>query len=848
MRDWLLALALLVATALAYQAVIHAGFVWDDDVMLNRAVQAPDGLKAIWCSTELPDYFPVTSTVLWLEWRLWGGDPLGYHVVNVLLHAIGAVLLWRVLRRLKVAGAWFAAAAFALHPVNVESVAWVTEHKNTLAMVFFALTLLLYARSEEDNRPKWYVGSLAAFVLALLSKTAVAPLPVVLLALAWWRRGRVTRADFRRVLPFFAAAAVLALVTIWFQAHRAIGPGIVRQDGLLGRCAVAGAAIWFYFYHAWLPLDLAFIYPRWQLDPTRLLAYVPLGAAAIALWACWRWRERWGRAPLFALACFVALLLPVLGFLDISFMRHSLVADRWQYFAVVPAVALVVGAVARVTNAFDARRRILVQAAAAAVLVALGAATWQRSRIFENPSTLWHATLARNPSCAAAHDEIGIVLASRGDLDGAIAEYQQALAAMPDYELAHYNLGCALAQKGDTAGAVAHYRAAIAAYPTFADARYNLGTVLLETGHANEAVAEFRAALADQPDSAKFHNNLATAYWQLGRRDDAIRTYERALQLQPNHAKAHFNLGTLLFQAGQPDLGLSHLQTAVRLDPADADAHKSLADVYLARQEFEAAIGEYRKASALHLDSPELSNNFGYALLLSGKPADAVSPLEHAVALAPNSADIRNNLANALLNARQLDAAIAQYEASLNLEPNNAKAHNNIGWALYQAGRLDDAATHFARAVQLQPDYANARNNYGELLLARGDNAAALAQLRQAVEQQPGFADAHYHLALALVRTGRAAEAAQQFAAALAGEPNNAHTLADFAVLLATSGDPAVRNVAQARELAARAATAEGAADATVRSALAAVEAALAAVAKSDRPTPEEPPVAPLAN
>ena len=331
--DWLTLAKLLVGlTFIAYLPALGGGFVFDDGplIVMNRLVRAHDGLYRFWFTTEASDYYPLTGSFWWFQWRIFGYHAGGYHAVNILLHAVNAILVWVILRRLKVPGAWLAAVVFAVHPVNVATVAWISEQKNTLSMLFSAVATLLYLRFYEDGRWRWYGLSFAAFLLALFSKTAVVMLPLVLLGCGWWMRGRLRWKDLLCSVPFFILSLVLGLVTIWFQHHRALHH-LVRSDGFPARLAAAGWVPWFYLYKALLPVNLTLMYPKWSVDASGWLSYVPGAALIVCFLVFWRARRTWGRPLLFGFGYFVAMLVPVLGFFDQGFYTYSLVADHWQY-------------------------------------------------------------------------------------------------------------------------------------------------------------------------------------------------------------------------------------------------------------------------------------------------------------------------------------------------------------------------------------------------------------------------------------------------------------------------------------------------------------------------------------
>ena len=645
-RGRLLGLLLVAATFIAYLPMWRAGFIWDDDTMLtgNHFVQAADGLRWIWFSTKLFDYFPATFTTLWLEWRLWGAHPLGYHLVNVCLHALSAVLWWRVLTRLKTPGAWLAAAVFALHPVNVESVAWITQRKNTLAMVFFVLTLLWHLRFEDTGRRRWYGTALGAFALALLSKTAVAPLPLVLLGLAWWRRGRVERRDVWRSVPFFAIAAGLALVTVWFQYHKAIGPGIVRTDSFWSRLAGAGWAVWFYLYKAVLPLNLVFVYPRWWIDAANVLSYVPGLLVVAGLLLCWRYRRRGGRAGLLGMGYYVVMLLPILGFLNIAFMRYSLVADHYQYFSIISPIALATAGITTVLGSYGKTRTLLKAAFGGMLLMALGILAWRQCAMYAGIETLWLTTIARNPRCVIAHNDLGVALLQQKRTDEAIAHFEEVLEIQPQDATARLNLGSALLQKGRVDEAVAFFEKVLEGQPedgiTSATAHKNLGWVCLQNGQVAEAVRHLQKALETQPDDATAHNALGKILLQQGRVDEAMSHFRKALEIRPDFVSAHTNLAGAFLRKGQAREALAQSQTALKLQPDNPQILSDMAWVLATGPEASVRNG----AQAIELaqranqlsggQDPLILRTLAAAYAESGRFAEAITTAQQALRLA----------------------------------------------------------------------------------------------------------------------------------------------------------------------------------------------------------------------
>ncbi len=637
------ALLIVLAVLAAYWPAMSGGFLWDDDIWITedptgstaRLIRADDGLYSIWFTTQATDYWPLTNTAFWLQWRLWGMDPTGYRVTNILLHAVGSVLVWRVLRLLQVPGAWLGAVLFAIHPVTVASVAWISELKNCLSFPLYAAALLAWLRFEHSGRRLWYAISLFTFLLALAAKTSTVALPIVLLGLAWWRRGKIAWQDVLRSIPFFVFSLAMALATVWFQIGRNIGEEVVRPEGLLSRLAASGWVVWFYVYKAFLPLRLAMIYPRWDVDPTNAIAWLPLAALIALLTIFWRYRKSWGRPMIVALGYFVVTLGPVLGIIGMSFHQHSLVSDHFQYLAL-PAVTTLLAA-AMVTLARFSRWRRIVMGAAMTLLFVCFVLTRQRAEVFQTQENLWRDTLAQNPVAFSAHNNLGSALADLRRFEEAVPHYQAALRIKPDFAAAHYNWGSALQTGlGRFAEAAKHFEEAVRIKPDFAEAQFNWGNSLQAQRRFTEAIPHYEIAVRLKPDFAEAYYNWGNALQGLGRFEDAVEHYQEAVRLNPDDAEAHYNWANALQLLGRFEEAVERYQEAVRIQPEFANAHNNLGKAFENLARFDKATTEYK--GALRLESGNISALNNLAWLLATCFDDTVRDGPQAVRLAEQAA------------------------------------------------------------------------------------------------------------------------------------------------------------------------------------------------------------------
>ncbi len=585
---------------------MRGGFVWDDYGFFldNPLIENPHGLHDIWLTTEPQDYFALTSTMLWAEWQAWGMKPLGYHVVNVLLHAGAALLLWRVLRRLRVPGAWLGATLFAVHPVATLSAAWITEGKNTLSLVLYLLALRAFLDFDERGGKGRYVLSLLIFTLALLAKGSVVVLPFVLLLCAWWRRDRISGKDITRSLPYFALALAMGLVTTWFQWHNAIRGGDVRLpgEGPASIAAASGWIAWFYLFKDLLPASLAAIYPRWHVDGSSLLAWLPLLLMVAGLAWLWTRRRTWGRAPLFAAAYFLIGLLPVLGFLKMSFMPLSLVSDHFQYVAMIGITALAGGILARAVAARGWTGRLGIAGATACVAV-LACLAWNRATLCGDEVRFWRDNLDKNPSCWLPWNNLACAYQRAGRYEEAVGAATEAVRIAPSLGTNWYALGNAYAGLGQYERAIGFYEKGIETHPVEPERIYNnWAAAYVHLGRDDLAVSCFDKAIAAKPKSGTYYNDRGAAYAHLGRRDLALQDYSRAIELKPRFPEAYFNRGKALADAGRLDEALSDYSRAIALRPDSPDfaaPYNNRAVIYYEKKEYRNARADIEKFQKL---------------------------------------------------------------------------------------------------------------------------------------------------------------------------------------------------------------------------------------------------------
>ena len=741
----LVALVLLVVVSYL-PAMLWGGFVWDDDLCIKvDPVREVSGLWKIWFSPGVIEYeshyWPLVYTTFWLEHKLWGFAPAGYHVVNVLLHLGNTLLVWHLLRRLAVPGAWMVAAVFAVHPLHVESVAWIIERKDVLSGLFYLGALLAWMNFVEQRRPRWYAWSLGLYAAGLLSKSIVVTLPAAFLIWHWWKRGRVTSTDLLRLVPFFLVGLVITVGDLSFYQSRTTAS---LDYSLTERTLIASRVLWFYAGKLLWPSELAVIYSRWDIRLADPLAWGYLIAAVALMVALWHLRQRVGRGPLAGVLFFAVTLSPVLGFVEHGYMDYAFVADRFQYLAGIGVMAVVIGAAARGAGRLPDLWQKAAPGVAALVLAVLGMQTWRQASIYESDEIFNRHVIALNPQARNAHGHLGQALYKQGRYEEALDAHRVAAAQRPNYGKVHSNLGTTLNELERYDEAETHLRRAIELDPEkkyryhyLGDALYGQGryedavdAYLIAVEHSNnapalsnlgaafnrlerydEAETHLRRAIELDSRTMQVHRRLGNALYKQGRYPEAVDAYLIAVEQRPGDAAAYSNLGAALNKLKRYGEAETHLRRAIELDSTTMHGHRHLGNALYEQGRYAEAVDAYRLAVEQHPDDPTALSNLGAALALDKlkRYDEAETHLRRAIELNPGYT--LHFLAALRAEQQRYDEMLEFLQWLIDIDPDDPEAHLNMGLALSHLGRSDEALRSFDRALFLDPALEDARAN-----------------------------------------------------------------------------------------------------------------------------------------
>ena len=747
---WIVGVALVVATLVAYAPVVRNGFVlYDDPKYVTANGQVRDGLtlhglRWAWTTGHASNWHPTTWMSHMLDEELFGSNPAGHHLSSLLLHAINTLLLFLLFERMtgSMGRSALVAALFGLHPLHVESVAWVAERKDVLSTFFWFLTTLAYVAWTQSRTPARYVAVVAAFAVGLTAKPMLVTLPFTLLLVDVWPLER-SRAGVwplvREKIPLFALSAASCLVTLFVQ--RAGGAvGSLDSYPLETRIANALVSIAAYLRKTVWPSDLAVCYPYPRQLPETSSSVAAL--FVVGLLTALVVRERRRRPYLLGgWLWFLGTLVPVLGLVQVGLQS---MADRYTYVPLVGVFVMVAWGLPDV-----APRRLAIPAAG--VLLAFAATTSAQVRYWRDSKTLFAHALAVTSENSVAEADLGIALGDEGRLDDAVEQFRKSLRIRPGHAPTLRRLGLALDRLGRDNEALEAYNEAVRSEPDFVEARNELGLLLVRRGNLDEAIEQYRAALQQRPDDAATHQNLGKALMQQGKEGDARAELTRALALDPYLAAAHAGLGRLLEVEGKTREAIEHYETAIRIDPDDTTARAYLEEA------LRRAGGPPAPEGALK--SPDQLNDAGVTLARAGRVDEAIDRFREAIVRKPDLVRAHVNLGLALESRGRAEEGAASYRRALELDPNDAEAHASLGAALAATGRYQDAIDHYESALRARARYPEALNNYGSALIAIGRADDACDRLRKAIALRPDYAKAHFNLAVALFTKESHAEA-----------------------------------------------------------------------------------------
>jgi len=740
---------LFLATLFSHWQAIGGGFIWDDDAHVTKAaLRNLDGLWAIWFKLgATQQYYPLVHSFFWFEHALWGDTASYYHITNILLHTIACLLLVGVLKRLSIPGAWVAGFIFALHPVHVESVAWITEEKNTISAIFYLSAALFYFKFDQERKNKTYLIAFGFFILALLSKTVTATLPAAFLVVFWWKRGKLSfKQDVLPLLPWFAVGAAGGYFTAWVERVFIGAQGADYQSAVIltpfTRILLAGHVIWFYLGKLLWPANLIFIYQHWSISASDPSDYIyTLGVilllGVLVRFAIKPWHGRAPdtvmRAPLAGFLLFCGTLFPVLGFANVYPFMFSYVADHFQYLASLGIIVPVAAGLTMWVNQLSAENKGLGSAIGGVLLALMGFLSWNQCSMYADAETLYRTTIQRNPSCWMAHNNLGAILLNQGKVPEAQAQFEEALKIRPAYPDAQSNECSVLIRVGKFQEAAAHGLEALKLRES-AENENNYAIALADLGRTSEAINHYLIALKIRPNYIEVLNNLGNAYLGLGQKQEAINCYLTALKYAPNFADAYNNLGLTYIGVGHVAEAIQAYEKAVSLNPSAPTFHGNLGLAYSTVGRNNDALVQYQASLQINPNAPDVWFYLGNSLVALGRYAEAEQPFLNAIKLNPNYVAAENNTAAVYFKLGRIPEAISHYQAAIRINPTYAEAHSNLGVALAAAKLIDDAIVEYKKAVQLNPSYGDAYNNLGLAFNTTGKKAEAIAAFKKAIE------------------------------------------------------------------------------------------------------------------
>lgn len=656
------AFGLVVLSFLPYIPALHGEFLWDDNdiyIVNNPLMRDPEGWHRAWFTTDTVDYFPLTYSLFWIQWRAFGENPIGYRVTNILLHGGCSLLVWCLARRLPVPSPWLVAAIFAVHPLNVETVAWISQLKALLATFFGFLSLLYFWRYESEKRQWQYVASIIAFALSLAGKPTLVALPVVFAGIAWWRNDGTLLKVFKLALPHFALSVLFGLVGLWFHEVQVVGDHVVRDDSLLERTLTAGWAFWFYVYKSVFPFNLMFVYPRWSVNAASILAWIP----AVSVLALMAWlltgKRPWRKHGAAIVGYFLLSMAPVLGFLDVYYWTYSFVADHYVYQSLPIVIVALTSCTWIIAGSLLTKWKKLNAFMCTAVLAALLWLSWDQASIYKTQESVWRHTLSKNPYTILARNNLGLLLRDQGRLDEARSHYIQSLQWCPQHPEIYNNLGVVYLRmsrttRGDESAtlkekAIECYQnaARLATYSrTIRDVYDNLVTLLIEDKRFKEAETAIRKSIQLVPDQAHAYCQLGQLHYERKELDEAEIAFKDALVHDAKHAATHYHYAMLLEDRGKREAAVNHYRKSIEFSTSPTFARINLGVLLHQMDNRFAGYHQLVEASEAGADDSETCYRLGVAFAFLNYTDEAISACARALELDPEYVEAKQLLAS----------------------------------------------------------------------------------------------------------------------------------------------------------------------------------------------------------